>query len=685
MKGLWRAVMLFFLPGMFLGALTYDCFYRVLNLSDDALLWWGIVGAAYLGCAAAAAALAVNRARPGPRYYRVHGFLLALWGAEVCCSVWFRWDNFQILVWQTVLCGAAAGGIAAALLGSSDYSRYDRFWWGLGFAVFAAVLLLAFRRSVGHCIPAGTRCLGGLLTAAFLTGSPLTRRGGWRGRMFYGALLLTALAVQLAVPMQYLPLPDRLDEKEQPPRRWNGTLYTADGWRTLWREPGKISGFYTNYDRLVLEWDEDREYRSAVPGALAACPAVSPSLLCIAGAGSVMPEYFRETDLVSPVCVWKQPETLASVKFPTPDDTSGQWADPMAAFIRSWQPGTGRPEQFDLIVWTALPSGQYAGRLAGFVRELAALLSPDGILVLPEILLNQPGLFRALDEYFPHSGILPGPAGMRVFSRRLPDLSPRALDAALTRKYGMAAPLSEGTYELLFGSYSGPRADKHYEPEKLTLGNYEMGSALPGFFRSRAQYEPAAVNWKLWGVLSVLALFWRFLRLFPERRGNGYGLCNSLENGFACFFLLALAAVWTRALAGRPGSECLAPLLLAGLAVLPFGGGGVKLALGLLLLLPWALESGSPPDHALVRYAILTQSVLCAGALLRMDAASMRERRKLLAMWFSGGCLAVLTMPGILAMHGSLALLWLVALAARLPAIWQKRSQCAILSDNGRS
>lgn len=657
MKGLWRAVIWFFLPGMLVAGILVNGVARLLNLGDDTLLL--LAGSGIVGLVAAGVAQRVVwRVRhPGRRYYEAAGVLLAALGIENVLPGRLLSGDLSFALFELILSAGVAVFMLNGLVGSGEFTARDRRLWAWGGAAYGVIAVAAVLSGAAQLLFPALSWLAVLLGIAWLAASPLSRRGVPRQRWTWRWVLILAVGGRMASTPAYLPPPERLAERENEHWRWFSTVNTVDGLRYLWSDADGDGGFFTPTGRAVMRLTGDGEYLPSIPGLLGALPRAMPAVLFVGNPGSLWPDAFIGTGLYADFRYWRVPETL---RF---------WRRGDAAFAPSWTPATaGADDSFDLIVMMALPERQYQVRLERLMNQLLAHLRPDGLLAVPETLLDQPVIFGLLCDRFPYSGMLPGAGRMRVFGMSQAVLAPTALDRRLDMLYGADSPLPRGTYELLFSTMKPVENEiPDGQFERLTLGNYDlMGCRAP---------------WYVWVELVLLLVSWRLARLLLERRGMGYRLWNSAENGFAWFWLIGLIVIAGVAVEG------IGPLLL--LALLPLGfmvscnlaSGGAFWGIIGLALLGMATWFGDVDSWLICAGAVWVQSSLLTGRILFGGTADGRERRRLLGALLLGGLLALILLPVALRQEWPLLLLFVLGVAARVPVVWQKRARHAILSQ----
>ncbi|MBE6369806.1 MAG: hypothetical protein E7056_06585 [Lentisphaerae bacterium] len=644
MKGLWRILILFLLPGMVLGGSSVIAFFRVGDSCLEPLAAAVLTAVLWSAAAAVSAQISACKKDLSGFYYP-----LILW-AVTAFTGGVGLGRLAGLngVWEGVLgvvISGAASGVLAQCFACGRTGRFSSWYFAVGVLSCGWFFIYLTDSRRLEWMETFFFYLGELLILLWALASPLTLWGSRRRRWSYRAAMILIAALSVKVSPVYTSLPwGKLGGEIFPEGLYQRSFVTAGGSCHVLMAPDDFYGIFTADNRLLAWSIGDEELLQAIPPLLSTLDTFKPEIKLVTTNFSVLAEVIKEFTDTAPEIQY-MPRSMSW-------DLLGG-GDFCGVFYQRNAPEKSEIDfsgRLDMLLITTLPDNQYSGAIRNFWYQQKALLKPDGVAAIASSALANAALYRMVNEDFTFSTFLPNAGGIWVFSERKLDFSPAVIDRNLKKLYGENVP--SRTYAEVMNDVKYPAPPM---PDKLQLGANSWWS-----------------SWQYMAGAALLLLFWKILRIFIERRSGMYECLNSVENGFSGMLLqLLVIHIYI--------AEC--GLMLLAAAMLPLswalifcrgraGGiiGAAAAWIGLILTV-----AGWLPWWALL--AVLLQNSLLTGEMQRLnncvESLSKNQLRKRWCGAFYGMLSAAAVMLVCLVESVPLAVILAVIAALRLPMIWQ--------------
>lgn len=643
MKNLWRIFVLFILPGMVLGGYTVTAFWKFFENSFQGIISLGLGGVLWSFSAYIAMLFAGRIRRIAHTYYPAMAIMAAafplIYGWMKLCGV-----TVWLIGGAGIILSALFSALVTQIFTVRTYRRFECRIFSLGVLAGGGLWLwIIWSRRVawGELY---VFCLALFMLICWLYASPLTRRGSGKRRWLWRLALFVLAVSAYSIPPVFQP------------KAWNPSPAGFDNWMNSdmrvtvqgcyfeWINKDNNSGFFNSSGRLITHGKVDEELQPAMLPLLAILGTDSPAGRLVTPLESVLP----------PFLVKAAGKKMSRCQVPTAMEITRQGRGALKSSLLF--KGTVPQKNCDLLLITALPENQYPGVITRFMQYHCAALKNDGVAAVPGNLLKNQVFFHFMYEKFSHYEVLPFPGDLWVFSNRKLDLSSRNIAEGIRNLYGETLPGGAELYSSLAG---GNDLFKGFYPapppvENITCGlNRWLGA------------------WWWFGVVAGIALIWRIVRLFGERRNIMYAYFNCVESGFSgvgvlllCLGLLLInCGMWYLLLAALS-------LLFCG-SLCKWNGGGVYMAIAGLLLIPFIAQQTMVWHWLLVIAAF--QAMCCTGCAPVVKNISVQDERKLYQALYLGGLIAAIIMLAVWNWNIPLWAVWGLLLIARVPGIWQNQ------------
>ena len=650
MKFIWRAVVLFILPGVIFGGCLVDAFFRLSDSGSEilkvftgaSLLWTLSAGAAMLCC---------RKVRGISRYYYPVAALMTIGfslGIGLC-------RQLGLLGWYEgaggiIVSGAAAGWVFQAFC-SETYRLRERLFFLIGIFLSGGIWLLAAYRLRLTWMETLFFWLCELLLLCWLLASPLTKRGQIGKRWCWRVILAGCMVAAYWVSPEFSYRWWKAMPTDFPDALWVKTTVTPQGNLFTLVAPNGEKKVFTAAGRLTADEKSDEALWAAL-AALKVCRTggIAHNMRLAAPEKSRIPAMWKKLG-GRIIRYYRFPESIYL--------GSGSWKK------SSWGGGNLREriqhphpgQNAEIFLLTALPENPYPAVLKNFLEYNCQALKLDGVVAVTGNLLKNPTVFEFLNERFAQCAVLPAPGNIWIFSNspvsgNLMGLE-KKLDLYLEEFYNGEPPIAPGCFSVICTDWNLHRsAISEIEYETPRWG----GNSL---------FRP----WWMFLVLAGIVSGWRFFRLFAERRNVMFTYLDCVENSFVgmSVFLLAMGLLIV-----QTGIFYLAVALLGlifFLSMCKCSAGGIwGCLLGMAALLP--AVCGAQWGIFLLP-VVMIQAALAVGAGYKSDSTAAGSERRLCRITLLGILAAAVFMLLVWGCKIPLLAVWAFLMALRLPVIWQ--------------
>jgi|GEM_PF-7064733 len=650
MKNLWHIIILFMLPGLVLGGNTIAAIFRFTDGKLEPLAALSLAGIIWTATAYIFSAIINHLKAPSKIYYPAMAltailFTIVVGGTAVFCG------NGTAVAAMGITASAVAFAGAAHSFVSSQYTLWCR--WSFIIGTLAGTLpwlygvfysRLAWMETLFHYLAV-------LLLLTWALASPLTRRGSQHRQWSWRILLLLCIAGSFyTIPVFSPPPTIKIAGK-----LWTKTHTTVNGRKFILMEKSGRYAFYTPDGSLIMNDKCDENSSGAILALLSLHAKEKPQIQVVAPATSALPRILREL-VPAKIRHHRLPESMFIRRF-------YQKKPDFRAVLPQYPRQVQTDHSTDILLMTALPENQYPLYLKNFLTYFTSNMNWFGVVALPQYLLKNPVVFSFMHENFPYLSILPTPGDWWVFSKVPLDISLKSISKNLHEVFRNTPGLSADMFEIIYSNRN--LWEQIPSPEQKTAPRYGNNQLLGSWW------------WLLTGI--GIAVLWRIIRLFGERRNMMYACFNAVENGFSGMgtFLLILSLLLI-----NNGSSVLFLAMLSTIFILflsNWKAGGVWLSLAGLSAILWIFNSSG--NNTLLAVIILCQTILLTGAMPSINTPDKTIGRQKLCWVFLGMLLGACAVTVCWLYNVPFLLMWAMIFAARVPGIWQYSKKSVYYKD----